>query len=77
MSDRRISVRIPDGFDALLRAHAGATAPGITDAMRREYLVAILAAVVTSLDAPLLADALVRLNGATTLVAPPRGATIH
>ena len=61
--DKSISLRIPDGLDALIRQHGGETAPILTDDMRRCYVTSILAAVVESLGEPLIAAALVRLNG--------------
>ena len=61
--DRMLTLRLPDGLDAVIRRHAGETAPVLTDDMRRFYLVSILAAVIDGLEAPIVADALVRLNG--------------
>lgn len=61
--EKILTLRIPDGLDAIIRRHAGETSPVLTDDMRRFYLVSILAAVIDGLEAPLVADALVRLNG--------------
>jgi hypothetical protein len=63
MPETTISLRLPDGLDALIRRHVGEAAPDLTDQMRRFYLVSILAAVINGLEAPLIADAFVRLNG--------------
>ena len=70
MPENTISLRLPDGLDALIRRHAGETSPVLTDDMRRFYLVSILAAVIDGLEAPIVADALVRLNGGCILRQP-------
>jgi hypothetical protein len=70
MPDQNITVRLPDGFDQILREHAGETAAVITDDMRRKYIAALLAAIMDGLQAPAVADGLVRLNGGHVLTLP-------
>jgi len=61
--DRLVTLRLPDALDDVIRRHAGEQSPILTDDMRRFYLVSILASVIDGLEAPTVADALVRLNG--------------
>jgi hypothetical protein len=69
MTDRVISLRLPDELDELIRCSGiGLLAPDVTDDIRRLYVVALLAAVVNGLEAPIVADALVQLNGGYTLL---------
>jgi len=74
--EHTIRLRLPDGFDQILRAHAGEDALEITDAMRRQYLVALLAAVFDGLSATTFSDALIRLNGTLPPIVP-RGGRVH
>lgn len=63
MPERLITIRLPEGFDRVLREHAGETAAAISDDMRRIYVATLLASVMDGLQAPAVADAFVRLNG--------------
>jgi len=74
--EHTIRLRLPAGFDALLRDHVGEPRLEVTDAMRRQYLVALLAAVFDGLSATTFSDALIRLNGTLPPIAP-RGARVH
>jgi len=59
--ERHIRIRIPAAFDSLLQNHAGER--DVDDDLCRVYIVSLLASVIDGLDAPGVADALVRLNG--------------
>ena len=68
MPDQSVTLRLPGGFDRLINQHFRPAAGVnddvlIDDNIRRAYIVSILAAVVDALHAPVIADALVRLNG--------------
>ena len=67
MPERLITLHLPDGFDRVLREHAGEVAEVITDELRRVYIATLLASIMDGLQAPNVADAFVRLNGGHVL----------
>ena len=80
MPEQTINLRIPDGLDRLLVKHFRAADSDdipMNDEIRRAYIVSILAAVVEGLRAPVLADALVRLNGGYVLRSTNNDAPPH
>jgi hypothetical protein len=56
--DHAITLRIPEGFDRMIPVDVP-----VTDDIRRAYVATILAVFVDNQHAPVVADALVRLNG--------------
>jgi hypothetical protein len=68
MPDRVITLRLPDGFDRVMREHANEQAAVLSDDMRRIYIATLLAAIMDGLKAPGVADAFVRLNGGPSVL---------